>query len=140
MPILRSKYQSDEKLEEFYKREEWEGGFKIIANNMLNLINLIDENFVETELIASTSHQRLCIQSKDDKVPEWLIIISNGGLNEYYLEYKVPEYKSPWKEAWMKGTAKDIYEAIIFLIKSMIETGNWKDNYELNVLKRKYSL
>ena len=140
MPIKRSTYQSEETIESFYERPEWTGGFKLISKNMLKLIALINSNFTKTEFVVSTSHQRLCIQDKDDEKLNWIIIISNGALDEYYFEYKVPENKSPWDEAWMKGTAKNLNDAIVYLIKSMIETDIWKDNEELNELKTKYTV
>lgn len=136
MPIKRSTYQSKETIEDFYKSNEWTGGFELISKNMLDLIDLINSSFIDTELIVSTSHQRLCIQDRDDDKLNWVIIISNCGLDEYYFEYKVPEHKSPWDEAWMKGTAGNLNEAIVYLIKSMVETEVWKDNQELiNLLK-----
>ena len=135
MPIRRSTYQSTESLESFYKRAEWTGATKIIANKMLELINIINEIFVDTYLIASTSHQRLCIQQDDDEKLSWLIIISNSASDEFHIQYKMPQNKSPWKNAWITGTAKDINEAKIYLIRAMKETGNWKNNSELNNLK-----
>jgi len=139
MPI-RSKYQSEETLKEFYNRKDWEGGFKIISKKMLEFIDLVNEHFNDTQLIASTSHQRLCIQDKDDEKLNWIIIISNSVLNEYYFEYKVPKNKSPWKNAWMKGTASNLEESIIYLIKSMSESEVWNGNKELIKLKKKYNV
>ena len=140
MPIKRSQYQSDKSLEEFYNSNEWEGAFEIISKKMLEFIDLVNENFCETQLIASTSHQRLCIQDKDDNRLNWIIIISNVALTEYYFEYKVPKNKSPWDNAWMKGTASNLEEAIIYLVKSMSESEVWNGNKELIKLKKKYGV
>ena len=140
MPIKRSQYQSEETLEEFYNRKEWTGAFKLISGKMLQLIDWIDENFMETELIASTSHQRLCIQDKNDKRLNWIIIISNQGMDEYYFEFKVPKNRGPWDEAWIKGKAISFEESIIYLIKSMNDSEVWKENKELIKLKKKYKI
>ena len=140
MPIKRSQYQSEKSLEEFYNSKEWSGAFEIISKRMLEFINLINENFSKTQLIASTSHQRLCIQDKDDKRLNWIIIISNIASTEYYFEYKVPNNKSPWDNAWMKGTASNLEESIIYLIKSMNESEVWNGNQELIKLNKKYEI
>jgi len=60
MPIIRSSYQSDESLEEFYDSREWKEATKLISNNMLKLIGLINKNFKETRLVASTSLGKEC--------------------------------------------------------------------------------
>ncbi len=131
MPIKRTTYQSDESLKDFYNRKEWKDAYEVISKKILKLIDWINENFVETELIASTSHLRLCIQDKDDERLNWIIIISNIGQDEYHFEYKVPKKKNPWNDAWIKGTANDLEEAKIYLIKSMNESEVWKGNNEL---------
>lgn len=140
MPIKRSTYQSEETIKEFYNRKDWEGGFKIISKKMLEFVDLVNEHFKETQLIASTSHQRLCIQDKEEKRSNWIIIISNTALDEYHFEYKVPKNKSPWKNAWMKGTADNLEESIIYFIQSMIESEVWNENKELIKLKIKYGV
>lgn len=140
MPLKRSTYQSEETFNEFYNRSEWQGTFQLISKKMIEFINLVNENFVETVLIASTSHQRLCIQYKDNENLNWTIIVSNSGLSEYYFEYQVPMNKSPWDNAWMRGTASNLEESIIYLIKSMIESEKWCGNKELIKLKKKYGV
>jgi hypothetical protein len=140
MPIKRSPYQSEKTLEEFYNRKEWKGAFKIISSKMLKLVDWINENFVETELTAFTSHQRLCIQDKNDENLNWIIRISNYIMDQYYIEYKIPKNKGPWDEAMMSGIAEDFEESIIYLIKSMNESEVWKGNNELIKLTKKYGI
>lgn len=141
MPIRRSQYQSKQTLQEFYRnKHEWKGAYASIASRMIDFIDLVEEHFTETQLIATTSHLRLCIQDRDEDHLNWVIIVASVGLDEYYFEYKVPECKSPWSNAWMRGTAKDLNEALIFLIKSMWESEVWKQNDELRRLKKKLGI
>ena len=131
MPIKRSTYQSDESLEDFYKSRDWQGAFAAAAAKMLTFIAWINEVFQETELVAFTSHQRLCIQDKDDDKLNGVVIISQFGTGEYFIEYRVPEHKSPWKRANMTGTAWGFEEAKEYFIRAMIETECWEGNQEI---------
>lgn len=138
MPIKRSTYQSNDTLEEFYTSDRWTDVLKRIADNMLMLVQMINDLFVKTELVAFTSHQRLCIQNADNEILNALIIITGSYLEEYYIEYKVPAHKSPWKDAWMRGKAENLEELKHYLIKAMIETENWNDNEELQILAKQH--
>ncbi|OJJ21274.1 hypothetical protein BKI52_11970 [marine bacterium AO1-C] len=135
MPIKRSQQQAHESLEDFYKRDEWKGGWEIAAKNMLEIIDFLNENFIDTKLIAMTSHQRLCIQNKDDETSGWLVVVQSVGLDGYYIEYKVPNDKAPWENAWIKGTPKSLKEAKKYLVISMLACEGWPGNKELEKLK-----
>ena len=140
MPIKRTKYQSEKSLKEFYTSNEWKGAFKIRSKKMLDIIDAINEIFIETNLIATTSHQRICIGVKEEIPLNWIIIISNNCLDEYHFEYKVPNENSPWDNAWMTGTAKNLQEAIKYLLTSMDKSGAWKGNRELVKLSKTYGV
>ena len=138
MPIRRSSYQSDQTLEEFYLSDDWGQAYQKAVEELLSVVKMINALFHETDLVASTSHQRLCIQDVDDERLHWVVIIDNVGLGEYYFSYRVPEHKSPWEDAWMHGTAKGLDQAKLFLVKSMVETEAWQDNAELERLAAEY--
>ena len=131
MPIRRDKNQKNESLIEFYKREEWTDSFEAAARRMIEVVNWLNRTFKQTELIGSTSHQRLAIHASNDDDADWAVIISNWGLEEYYVEYKMPENQSPWKDAWVHGTATGFDELTQYLVIAMKATKNWKGNDEL---------
>lgn len=131
MPIRRNKYQKKESLIDFYHLDEWTGPFEISASKMLDVISWLNTQFKQTELIGTTSHQRLVIHASDDD-SEWSIIISNSGLQEYYIQYKVPNDQSPWENAWIHGTAKDFNEITQYILIAMEKCGSWQGNSELN--------
>lgn len=131
MPIRRSKYQSDKTLQEFYTSSEWGDVLHNTTIKMMQFVDWINETFKETEFVSYTSHLRLCIQDKDDEKLNGIIIISYFGLDEYFIDYAVPEYKSPWKQARMTGTAYSFDEIKKFFIIAMLQTENWKNNKEL---------
>lgn len=141
MPIIRSKRQAGETIEEFYDKEDVGIAFVMTGKVMLKLIELINKNFIETELSVFTSHYKMCIQTKDSKnLDEVITINASPPSDVYYFSYKLPIEKSPWKNAWITGKAESVEEGLIFLIKSMIGTEKWKSNKELKSLAKKYNV
>ena len=140
MPIKRSSYQASKSLEEFYTSfaEHQNEIFAKGAIQMIEFIKAINDTFVETQLWAHTSHSRLGIQAKDDEFLTNVIYVSNIGIDEFYFEFKLPKSKEPWENAWVKGKANSIEEAIKFLLISMEETEEWKDNLELLKLAKEW--
>ena len=98
---------------------------------MLAFIELINQTFVETEIWGLTSHSDLVLQTEDKWDSDWYVTIKCIGNNEYYFEYRLPAYRSPWEYAKVKGVAKDISEAKKYLLIAMKESEGWKDNDEL---------
>lgn len=142
MPIIRSKYQSETTtIEEFYANEDVGMAFVMSGKEMLKLIEFINKNFTKTELFIFTSHYKMCIQAKDSKrLDEFITIDASPFPENYHFNYKLPNEKSPWKDAWVSGVAGGIEEGLIFLIKSMIGTEKWKSNKELKSLAKKYNV
>ncbi|WP_291726014.1 hypothetical protein [Bernardetia sp.] len=141
MPIIRSKHQAGETIEEFYANEDVGMAFVMTGKVMLKLIKFINDNVTETKLSVFTSHYTMCIQTKDSKRLNDFITINADPISDtYYFSYKLPTEKSPWKNAWVSGTAKGVEEGLIFLIKSMIGTEKWKGNKELEQLAKKYNI
>jgi hypothetical protein len=101
---------------------------------MISLINEINKIFVTTQIWGLTSHDRLVLLTENKWDSRWHIIIENIGNNEYYFEYLIPDYKSPWKNGTTKGVASSIEEAIKYLGIAMRESEGWVGNSELNNL------
>lgn len=131
MPIRRTTLQSGETLEEFYQQSIWKDSFKVTSDRMLDLMALINQHFIKTDIIATTSHQRLCIHREGDEEMNWVIIIAHSPLLEFHFEFRVPSAKSPWKDAWMAGTCSSVQEAFVYLLISMNQTELWEGNDEL---------
>ncbi len=113
MPVIRSKYQSSQSLEEFYEflveqSEEW----KITKDSMLNLINKLNEEFPDKTFYALTSHSRLVILKNEDTSSDWLVIFSSSEINEYRLDAMLPNNKSIWKNARITARVKGTDKAI----------------------------
>jgi len=102
---------------------------------MLDLLELINHTFTDTQLWGLASLYRLVIQAENDWKSPWYIIVSGVG-NEYYLEYLMPDDKSPWQGARVVGGAISIVEARRKLIIAMHECEGWSGNEELADLVR----
>jgi hypothetical protein len=132
--ILNSKHSSrHKKIEELYLEflNESNDNFHIDNySNYIDLINLINSLFQETNIWCLTSHRRLVLMNTDDWQSNWFVIIAVSS-SEFYFEYLIPTEVSPWKNAYVKGVAKSLEEAKIYLLTSMKESQGWKDSIEL---------
>ena len=129
MPIRRNSEQENISLEEFYQRFD-----KKIGMRMLPFLDLINQIFQETQLWGLTSLNRLVIQNSDNSNSDWFVIVYNGGMDEYYFEYLLPERKRPWKQATVQGEAKSLEEAKEYLLIAMRESEGWEGNLEFERL------
>lgn len=140
MPIKRSSFQSNKTLEEFYIRlsEESPSAYIDVGKRMLLFIEMINQLFKTTQLWGVTSHARLALLIEDSPELKWYVIISNVGLDSYYFQYLLPEYKQPWDYAMVNGEAKSLEEAKKYLLIAMRECEGWKGNIELSTLLKEY--
>jgi len=138
MPLFANTKQNKEKtIENFYSDFVYNQNGIVgqnIADNMLEFIRMINQAFVETKLWGLTSHFRLVLQSEDKWNAGWYIIVSCVGGKEYYFEYLLPDNKSPWPNAYVRGVAYSLNEAKNYLLIAMKETGGWTLNDELRKL------
>ena len=125
MPITVCKNHSSKSLIGIYeeivnydKNPVW----KIKSQAMIELINLINQIFMSTQIWGLTSHHRLVLLSEDNWDSKWHVIIENIGSKEYYFEYLIPEQKSPWENGVVKGVASSIVEAKTYLGIAMKES------------------
>jgi len=135
MPIVRNSKQSiDKDLHSFYAELTNDSNAvvtKTIGNNMLALIEMINQTFVETQIWGLTSLYRLVLQTKDQWDSEWFVIVNCIGNTEYYFEYLMTDDKKPWENATVKGVTQNLTEAKKYLLIAMKESGGWADNAEL---------
>ena len=139
MPLLiNTKHAPGRSLQDIYEEmtsEQNDSLTKERGQGMLNMIEIIVENFPNTGIWGLTSIGRLVLQTEDDWKSKWFIIVSCLG-SEYHIEYLLPEDRQPWPSAYVRGTAHGIIEAKKYLLTAMKECGAWDDNLELmNALK-----
>lgn len=132
MAIVRSPQQSDETIEEFYQRDNWLGLTRKVSERTLEFIERVNKLFPETILYVSTSHQRLCFHEAGEKELNWVIIVAYSLIDTCNVSFKVPEDKSPWKDAWTNGECTSLDTVIQYFLIAMKETGYWNENPELN--------
>jgi hypothetical protein len=137
MPITRNSDQRRQTLEQFYFEISQEKNYssKSAGKLMLDLLEMINHTFPDTQLWGLTSLYRLVIQAENASKSPWYIIVSGVG-NEYHLEYLMPDHKSPWQGARVVGGATSLAEARRKLIIAMHECEGWSGNEELAELVR----
>lgn len=135
MPITVCEDHSSKSLIELYEELEnyenpvWSSKSKL----MIELINLINQTFVDTQIWGLTSHDRLVLLNENMWNSRWHVIIESYGYKDYCFEYAIPESKSPWENGMVRGFAT-IAEARRYLIIAMNESEGWKGNEELEAL------
>ena len=140
MPFFTFLYQNNQKLDGFYK--EFTSEIKTVVesefgNIMNSFISIVNKTFQITTLFGLTSHNSILIYPTENKDEGWLVKVSFNCEQKVQIEYKLPENKSPWKYALIKGQTDNIQEARDFLIIAMEESEGWLDNKELSKLYNK---
>lgn len=135
MPLIRCKEQKSQTLEDFYN-ECFVSDNRISSNlgkAMLQIIEKINQIFIETIIFGGTSHDHLLLFTTETNNADWYVaIIANA--YEYYIEYRMPKYKQPWEDATVKGVTTSLDEFMNYLIIAMTESGAWAENKELTGL------
>lgn len=95
---------------------------------MLAFIERVNATFIHTMLYAIIVEGRLVLLPEDGKDDKMYIIVSYHGA--YQMEYLMPE-TGPWRNAFVKGLAQTVEEAVNYLIIAMTETLAWLKKKEL---------
>ena len=136
MPIIRNTEQDSPTLREYFARIDAWGASEPGAQprfKMNDLIDRIDATFVETTLFGLTSMTWLVIQAHDDYRSPWYITIGRDDQG-YSIQYLLPAELRPWKNASVHGEARDLEEAMQYLVLAMEACGGWAGNAELQRL------
>ncbi|AYN02420.1 hypothetical protein [Chryseobacterium sp. 3008163] len=142
MPIVRRSEQKRQTLEDFYREfvPKSEDTFEDVGTPMLEVLKFLNTSFKNTVIYGLTSHTHLLLFN-NDKSDKFYILIA-GYQSEYYnefiIEYVIPEDKRPWEDAVIKGRTRELEDLKKMIIISMIESGGWKDNPELEICFKKY--
>jgi hypothetical protein len=133
MPLKRNTDQKSNTLIQFY--EEVKNSDDQYSSNlgelMIKWIKEIDSVFKTTVVWGLTSNYHLILQSRNDYTsPNYVVLIA--GRDEYHLEYLIPEATQPWGNAYVKGTAKSLHEAMTILKIAMKKSNGWPESTELD--------
>ncbi len=138
MPIVRCKEQKRQTLEEFYT--EWAFSDNSISSNlgkaMLQVLEKINQTFIETTIYGGTSHAHLLFFVTETNWADWYVSVI-ASTSEYYIEYRMPKNKQPWKDSMVKGATKSLDEFMNYIVIAMTECEAWPNNTELKRLYKK---
>jgi hypothetical protein len=125
MRLTRCADQSRATLDEFYAVEN-ENPFPDGKRAMLDLIARLRSLPDEQCVWGLTSLYRLCLLAEDTWKSPWFVIIGASNRDEYHIEYSMPSYLAPWPEAYVKGEAKSIDQAVQMIVTAMQKSEGWK--------------
>lgn len=133
MPIRRNTDQKSKTLTEFYAELKNDSNIvtKGVGTLMLNWIDKINTEFKETEIWGLTSHYHLILQNKNDYTSKTYVILTTG-MDEYHIEYLIPNESEPWENAFVKGATKSLDKAMEMLKITMNNSKGWSKSTELN--------
>lgn len=97
---------------------------------MLSLIKRLRKLPDDRQVWGLTSLSRLCLLAQDeifknDVFVPWYVVVVAGGMNEYYVEYLMPEDIAPWPNAYVRGEARSEDEAVEMILTAMERSGGW---------------
>lgn len=138
MPIVRRSEQKRETLEDFYREfiPKSVDTIEDVGTPMLEVLKFLNTSFKNTVIYGLTSHTHLLLFNNDESDKFYISIAGYQSkyYNEFIIEYVIPEDKRPWEDAVIKGRTRDLEDLKKMIIISMIESGGWKDNLELEIL------
>jgi hypothetical protein len=132
MAIYRNTDQKSKTLIEFYTDLQNSSDFisKGIGTSMLQWIERINLEFKETTIWGLTSLYHLTLQAKKDNEYKIYVVLT-AGIDEYYIEYRMPKEYEPWENAYVKGVTKSLDDAMKMLKIAMLKSKGWKESSEL---------
>ncbi|VXB39867.1 MULTISPECIES: hypothetical protein [Chryseobacterium] len=135
MPIIRRSEQKRQTLEVFYKEfiPKPEDAFGDVGTPMLEVLQFLNLIFENTIVYGLTSHDHLLLFNNDKSDDYYVSIVGYKSkyYNEFVVEYVIPNDKSPWEGAVVRGVTRQMEDFKKMIIISMTESGGWKDNPEL---------
>lgn len=128
MHLVRCKDQKRATLEEFYGEAaasddpvSRKGGAA-----MLDWIARLRALPDDRQVYGLTSHYHLCLLSQDTAASPWFVIIVASDERSYYIEYLMPEHEAPWPNAYVRGEARSMDDAVRMVVTAMERSGGWR--------------
>ena len=127
MQFTRCRDQSDSTLEMFYRDliDAEAGQLAAGANAMLCLIDRLHALPAPERVYGLTSLHRLCLLSEDSWKSPWHIIVSAADDRFFQIEYLLPERMAPWPNAYVRGEAHSLDDAIEKICIAMQRSEGW---------------
>jgi len=143
MPLQRSPLQRRQTLAEFYQElaSSEHPGSRIVGQQMLELLNVLNALFPHMTLWGLTSLARLVLSPDPLMDSGWFVIVSSAVLPAtYYIEYLLPASRRPWEHAYVRGESQSMEETKQYLLIAMRESEGWVGNPEMEAVLGQYGL
>ena len=72
-----------------------------------------------------TSHAELYLLSSDASSSPWYVKVFAPSYGGYRIEYLMPAEIAPWPQAWVRGEAATVDDAVRMLGVAMDRSGGW---------------
>ena len=128
MELSRCRDQNTKTLDEFYREfaESPEREWADIGRVMLDVIAHLRALPTPSRAYGLTSLYRLCLLAEDTYKSPWFIIISAPDERNIDIEYLMPAHLAHWPNAYVKGCARSIDEAVEMIVIGMEKSEGWK--------------
>ena len=127
MHLTRCKDQSSKTLDEFYTDISQHDGDidRGIGQAMLSLLARLRALPDERPVWGLTSHYRLCLLAENSSATPWFVILAALDMRNFYIEYLMPEHVAPWPNAYVRGEARSVDDAIRMIVTAMEKSEGW---------------
>jgi hypothetical protein len=127
MHLTRCKDQASKTLDEFYTDISQHDGDidRSIGQAMLNLLARLRALPGEREVWGLTSHYRLCLLAENSSATPWFVILAALDMQNFYIEYLMPERVAPWPNAYVRGEARSIDDAVRMIVTATEKSEGW---------------
>jgi hypothetical protein len=126
MQLARCSEQRRNTLDQFY--EEWirpDGEIGVDGQAMLDLIAALRASSDPRTAWGLTSHATLCLLSRDTGESPWYVRVIAPGHGRYVIEYLMPAASAPWPDAYVRGDAGTVDEAVAMIRTAMDRCEGW---------------
>jgi hypothetical protein len=79
----------------------------------------------ERRLWGLTSHERLCLLSENTSRSPWYVIFVALDTDNVSVEYLMPSEDAPWPDAYVRGHASSVDDAVRMILIGMDRSGGW---------------
>lgn len=111
-------------IEEFYQRLAAHSESREGAAAMLALIAKLRASSPADRMVwCLTSLHRLCLLSSGSAT--WWVIVAAADESDFLIEYRLPDSAAPWPDAYVRGEAKSVEEALRMTLIGMENSEGW---------------
>jgi hypothetical protein len=127
MQLDRCADQGAQTLDEAYEAFARRGRkFGTDGQAMLDLLAQLRSSPDERTAWGLTSHATLILLSTNLPLSPWYVKIFAPSYGGYHVEYLVPAAEAPWPNAYVRGEAETVHQAIEMIRTAMDRCGGWE--------------